>query len=370
VTEDALEGAERVALCHIDPASCGGDANLDAVTMATTLRKLLVSRGNGDGTFEYDENNPTMPREIPLDEGRVPLDLAVGDVDGDGDCDMITIDAGTGAAPQVGAGLTFVRNRFCETGLIKFFATALPAHPSDPDRYLPQSVLLHDFTRRKLNPNAPAPPDGYLDLVVGLQEPDPTDPDAPPIGYRIQVYVWDPGGCLDEILCTYPHFELVQEISFGSTRNNPIDLAMGDLDGDGIDDLLVALQGRGTGNYPTGEDCDVGINKGGYVILTGTGLATPFSTSFTPQLNLLNVSDPRAVAIADLTPGSGGADIVLTSHCDDTVVIYTGDGSGGFSFLEAHAVGSWPYALDVTDLDGDGSLDLGVACRDSNNLVV
>ena len=124
------------------------------------------------------------------------------------------------------------------------------------------------------------------------------------------------------------------------TEDGPFAAAIGDLNGDGRPDLAVAA-----------------LNEGVSVLLAkGDG-------AFEPAVDYLDHSvsnAPVSVAIGDLN-GDGRADLAVSETFLDCVWLLHGDGSGAFEPAGCLAVGHRPERLAVGDLNGDGRADLAVA---------
>ena len=71
-------------------------------------------------------------------------------------------------------------------------------------------------------------------------------------------------------------------------------------------------------------------------------------------------SSTLAVQVADFN-GDGNADVAIPLNGPDEVVVYYGNGSGGFSAGQVFGAGSYPHALAVGDFNEDGKVDLAVA---------
>lgn len=78
-----------------------------------------------------------------------------------------------------------------------------------------------------------------------------------------------------------------------------------------------------------------------------------------------------AVAAGDVT-GDAHPDIVATGYDDDEILVYVGDGQGGFgapaSFFTGN--GQYPTAVEIVDVTGDGHPDIVTANGDSSNISV
>jgi alpha-tubulin suppressor-like RCC1 family protein len=108
----------------------------------------------------------------------------------------------------------------------------------------------------------------------------------------------------------------------------------------------------------------------------GSGAAIDAST-FAPGVNM-NVSSPITTVIADLD-GDGKPDLVVANVYANSISIYQNIGSNGvlnaasFAAPVVFPVGSGsnnPIGVTTADVDGDGKLDLLVADRNNNQIVV
>jgi len=71
---------------------------------------------------------------------------------------------------------------------------------------------------------------------------------------------------------------------------------------------------------------------------------------------------PLGVAVGDFN-GDGFVDLAVLNNSDNTVSIFNGNGTGGFTTAPAatYATGKGPVAIIAGDFNGDGNLDLAVA---------
>ena len=117
-----------------------------------------------------------------------------------------------------------------------------------------------------------------------------------------------------------------------------------DVDGDGLDDVVLSTAASLTDADPNGS-VEVLRNTGGGQLAPGTGYGVGVGT--------------RRVAAAQLD-GLPGLDLVAVSDGSNEVTLLYNDGTGGFPVAESYLAGD-ADALAVADLDGDGDPDVAVA---------
>jgi len=118
-------------------------------------------------------------------------------------------------------------------------------------------------------------------------------------------------------------------------------LALGDLNRDGLTDLVTLSPSQGT--------VSVWLND--------------ISTGFHANGSYRVGNQPIAAAIGDFT-GDGQADIAVATFSAGEVTTLVGAGDGTFRMGSFIAAGAQPRALAAVDLNGDGHLDLAVANQD------
>ena len=121
-----------------------------------------------------------------------------------------------------------------------------------------------------------------------------------------------------------------------ATGSNPYGFTVGDFNGDGIPDLVVA-----------------NTNSSNVTVLLGNGDGT-----FTLKSTLSTGSAPEWVSVADFN-GDGIADLAVMNFNSNTVGIYLGNGDGTFT-LKSNLAGNGPDLSFVADFNGDGIPDLAV----------
>ena len=273
--------AADVALGDVD-----GDGDLDFVT-ANGDNTASVRLNNGRGVFAA----PASGAEIAT--GTDPLSVALWDVDGDGDLDLLSANGGASSVSvrlNNGAGV---------------FAS-LSAAPDAAVGYAPFKVVLGDVDN-----------DGDLDLLTANQGN----------GGTVSVRLNNGAGAFSAS-ATAPTVVL---------GGNPTHLALGDLDGDGDLDFV-------TTNTTSASTLNVRLNNGQGLFGGGGPVAVgPFN---------------QAVVLGDVD-SDGDLDL-LAANASTTVSLRLNNGAGGFSAPASGAeIGgsSVPTDLALADLDGDGDLD-------------
>ncbi len=131
----------------------------------------------------------------------------------------------------------------------------------------------------------------------------------------------------------------------------PLDVAVGDLNGDGLMDIAVAASfDAGTGTVPVPAPTVMVFRQ-----LTPVS-PTPNSVLFDAPVTYLVGGDPQAVAVADLD-GDGLADLAVATTAN-TVSVLRQTSPGTFAPAVDYATGVQPVAIKAVDLNGDGKLDL------------
>jgi hypothetical protein len=153
---------------------------------------------------------------------------------------------------------------------------------------------------------------------------------------------------------TTPTYAAQQTFAAG---NDPISVAVGDVNGDGRPDLAIANRGAKT--------VSVLLNT------TPAGAAFPF---FAAQQTFAVGDQPYGVAVGDLN-GDGRPDLAVANFNVTTVSVLLNATAAGaatptFAAQQTFAAGTSPISVVLADFNGDGRPDLAVANYGANTVSV
>jgi hypothetical protein len=272
------------------------DADLDLLVTAHDSGGVFAWLGDGTGRFSPAPGSPVrvFGAARPHNHG-----LAVGDLDRDGDADVVVADQDLRAAGVLlaGAGGRLAPSRASPV--------ALGAPPYPP--------ALGDMDR-----------DGELDLVVPLVG-----------GQAVAVLLGDGAG----------GFEPAPGSPLRTVRSRPFAIMLGDLDRDGALDVVA----------PHDDTDEVSVLLGDGHGRLRAAPASPLSLGLRIWRGAL--ADVDADGALDLAAVGGGS-----------LMIALGDGRGGFAKPRREPAGGW-MAL-AADLDGDGRAELVAPDPEASTLQV
>ena len=351
ITSCGLSAVECVPLAGSSPyALAVGDLNnngmLDLVSVNFGADNLTILLNNGDGTLTSAGNKPTA---------NSPLSAVLGDFNGNG---LLDIAAGGG----------FYISLFFNEGNGRF------SSPSRIDMdYTPSNLAAADFDG-----------DGHIDLAsangaydsITVFSNDGTGQFTRVQDIRVSLYFVQLNGLIAADLngngrpdLAAPHrFSGNLSILLNNGQGNFTEqktltvrpghlfnaLNAGDLNGDGLTDLIVADNGD-----PFDEQ-----DTGGLLILFNNGKG-----DFAPPVEVAAGDSPVWPAVVDLN-GNGAADLAVANNVSSDVSLLFNDGQGGFTLTEDVTVGVGPSFVAPADLDGDGAVDLAVANFSSNTISI
>mgnify|MGYP003672070191 CR=1 FL=1 len=278
-----------------------GDGDLDLVVgtkgyLIGAQNRLYLNNGNGGFVDVTASHLPST-----LDRSSA---LALGDVDGDGDLDLVVGNGDYGAGSQNRLYLNNGNGVFTDVT-----ASHMPIAIDSTD-----SVALGDVDG-----------DGDQDLVVGNWGQN-------------RLYL-NSGGTFSDATAT----------------NLPIDtdytdsVALGDVDGDGDLDLVLAAS---FDYYYTYGQNRLYLNDGSGSFSDVTASHMPVDSDYT-----------TTVALGDVD-SDGDLDLVCGNSYDHQDRLYLNDGAGGYTDVSATAMPALGFptsSLALGDVDGDGDLDIMTA---------
>ncbi len=336
-----------------------GDGKLDVAVANYADQTISVPLGNGDGTFG-------AARAYTTDLER--KSIAAGDLDGDGKPDLVVTNyCGTSASCN-GNGTVSVLLAGVD-GTYKLAGSyALGAGPI--------SVALADVNGdKKLDLIAVNRGDKTVSVLLGngdgtLQSAVTYSLSASPVALAVGDLNKD--GNVDLAIasdCGTPNCSQSGQVTLllgngdGSfktgasypTGYSPTAIAIGDVDGDGNPDLVVA----------NGCGADSSCKSAG----TATVLLSDGKGGFQAKPDVKLGNNPSSLALADLN-GDKILDLVVAHRADNKVAVLPGVGDGTFKSSTTYAVGTAPSALVVADFNGDGKRDVAVANTQTSTVSV
>ncbi|HEX4845800.1 MAG TPA: VCBS repeat-containing protein [Geothrix sp.] len=136
-----------------------------------------------------------------------------------------------------------------------------------------------------------------------------------------------------------------------TTGSIPLDVAVGDVNGDGLVDIVVAAYPEVTAAVVPPPPPVVTVFR--QVVPT---VPTPNQVTFGPATTYTIGGQPQAVTVADLD-GNGFADIAVATTAN-TVSVLLQTSAGVFASAVDYSTGVQPVAIKAADINGDGKPDL------------
>jgi hypothetical protein len=285
LTPVTLGGAPQ----SLDAGDIDNDGDLDVVVARALSDDVVVLEGVGDGTF-------TPHPDSPLAVGALPFAVALGHLDGDALLDVATAD-NTDSTVTV-----WFRSPLPTGGFVNRATLSVPDAPL--------AVATQDVT---------GDGDGDITVVTGAS--------------TLAVLPGRGDGTFDPAV-SFP------------VRSRPSAIARVDADADGRPDIVVPCR-----------DAD------SVVVL----LSRPPGFAGAPRVAV--ESTPTHAVAADLD-ADGDADLAVVNSLSDTLTVLENDGSGTFNPRPAIGVGTMPVSVAVGDFDRDGDLDLVTSNKNSGTVSI
>jgi Bacterial Ig-like domain (group 3)/FG-GAP-like repeat len=309
--------SDGVFAVSIDTGDWNGDRKADLVvvnqcqTGSNCNGTVTILLGNGDGTFQVPPS---------YNSGGYDADsVAAGDLNGDGNLDLVV--ANLCQSNNCNRG----NNGNVSVLLGNGDGTFQAAQSYATQGFGSSSVAIGDFDG-----------DGNADVVVANQ---------------CSTSDCKSGGSVSVLLGT-GNGKLQAAKTYSSGANTPLSVAVADFDKDGDLDLAVANQCQ-----------DSSCQNGAVSVLLGNGNGTFRAARVYASAGY----QTNSVAVGDFN-GDGNPDLVLASQCQDNtcqnggVSVLLGNGDGTFQGAQGYSsAGAQADGVAITDLDGDGIVDLVVS---------
>ncbi|MCA8959349.1 MAG: VCBS repeat-containing protein [Planctomycetes bacterium] len=345
VLADAVSGFEPTATSYAagsrpDMTLCAdftGDGAPDIVLSDLWDDTFTLYVNDGSGHF-----TPTLP----VDSGPATTGMASGDIDQDGDVDLVSVDFNTGYGVYLGDG---------SGGLSPLPAVTLPSNAG-------RDIVMDDLDQ-----------DGLLDIVISEFQTQ-----------LLRIRLGDGTGS----------FTASSTLTLGF---GPRAIDSGDFDNDGIVDLVIASGnssqvliglGNGDGTFVAQPFLSCPGALGAYDVVAGdfngdgtsdVVVSYAFNQSclfpglgggaFGPAQSFGVGVAARRLAVGDLND-DGTDDLVASNEDAWNFSVFLGDPLSVFATHTAYQAADEPGDVDLADLDGNGSLDVTVPCRTATVLSV
>lgn len=289
---------------------------------------LVVARHGDQSAVYFNDGTGSFPSVFNLGAGNeLYYDFVTGDFDEDGDLDIA-------AGSHSGQDVLYLNNGSGD------FTNTATFGPTDSMTYC---LDVADFNG-----------DGHLDIVSGHGTTS---------GVANTIYLGDGTGA-------FPNTKLIEIVAGSSVgvSDCTLDVAVGDMNGDGHCDIITCEFAIGTG-YASRvyfNDGDAGFNMYDYSSSTPVQNYADIGTSKYTQC--IDVGDIDNDGDLDVVMGTNGGTFAANGY--GFTYVGTNDGSGSFTEAYISFASENTWDVELADFDGDGDLDLLIVHDSGTNRVV